>query len=78
MMTVAELIQRLASFDPTLPVVTGGFDEGGCDPLNSFEIVEIVPIKQTSHGPAFEEVQNVRPQFTEIVGEPFTALCIDH
>lgn len=71
-MTVAELIEKLKTFDQTLPVLVTGFDEWGCDPLASLDIVEVVPVKPASHGPAYEDARYVKAG--EAVGDSFAAL----
>lgn len=37
-MIVAELIKLLQSFDPNIPVVTGGFDESCLDDISTVEL----------------------------------------
>lgn len=46
MMTVAELMERLKEFDPNLPVVVAGYEEGYND-LSSVAPVRMIPEADT-------------------------------
>ena len=76
MITVGELIEILRGFDPALPVLTPGFDEGGFDDIDAPHKVTVVPIEKTSHGSAYEDPETLRPRWDRQTGEPFEGVVI--
>lgn len=80
-MTVADLIAKLHDFPVEMLVLVGGFDEWGFEPVDSFEIIEVAPVEQRSHGPSYTLTEDIKrreigPAFHRIktTGPAITAL----
>ena len=77
MMTVAELIAQLQQLDGDALVLVQGFDSWGYDFADVPAVVEVVPVKPTSHGPSFVENAEHMTRHHEVTGAPIAAVFID-
>lgn len=75
-MNVAELIAHLQTLPQDALVLVDGFDTWGFDYAATPEVVRVVPVKQSSHGPSFVADEAHMLRHHEVTGDASEAVYI--